>query len=51
MASDAFFSESKEQSIVKTTIVSKYFHAWAKVIIGAQKKRASYTPTENRIAY
>jgi len=51
MACESFFSESKEQSIVKATIVTKYFHAWAKVIIGAQKKRATYAPTENRIAY
>jgi len=51
MTTENFFSESKEQSIVKATIVTKYFHAWAKVIIGAQKRRATYAPTENRIAY
>lgn len=28
-----FFSEALEQSQVKTAIVSKYFWAWAKVII------------------
>lgn len=28
-----FFEETKEQSVVKSTIVSKYFWAWAKVII------------------
>jgi len=33
-----FFQQSREQSIVKSTIVSKYFWAWAKVIIGSQKR-------------
>ncbi len=32
-----FFDESREQSIVKATIVSKYFWAWAKVIIPTAK--------------
>jgi len=38
MAEASFFEESREQSIVKTTIVSKYFWAWAKVIIPTAKK-------------
>jgi len=29
MATSDFFEESKEQSVVKTTIVQKYFSAWA----------------------
>jgi len=33
-----FFAERKEQSRVKTAIVTKYFEAWAKVIIGVQNK-------------
>ncbi len=33
-----FFEESLEQSIIKAEIVSKYFWAWAKVILGAKKK-------------
>jgi three-Cys-motif partner protein len=37
MADLSFFDESREQSIVKTTIVSKYFWAWAKVIIPTAK--------------
>ncbi len=46
-----FFGESKEQSVVKATIVTKYFEVWAKVIIATQKKQATHTPTETRIAY
>src|SRR5437868_6447057 len=34
-----FFDESREQSLVKATIVSKYFWAWAKVLIPTVKKR------------
>ena len=49
MANQSFFDESREQSLVKSTIVAKYFWAWAKVIIGAQKKRS--TQSANRIAY
>ena len=33
MADTSFFDESTEQSQVKATIVSKYFWAWANVII------------------
>lgn len=33
MADVSFFDESLEQSIIKSEIVSKYFWAWAKVII------------------
>lgn len=40
-----FFAETTEQSTVKATIVSKYFWAWAKVIIPTAKKGP------NRIAY
>jgi three-Cys-motif partner protein len=43
MAGDSFFSEPRENSIVKTKIVSKYFWVWAKII-------TSKTPTD-RIAY
>lgn len=38
MASGSFFDETEEQSIVKATIVSKYFWSWAKVIIPSAKK-------------
>jgi three-Cys-motif partner protein len=33
-----FFDETKEQSLVKATIVEKYFDAWARIIISTQKK-------------
>ena len=45
MDNQSFFGESSEQSAVKTLIVSKYFWAWAKVIIPTAKK------STNRIAY
>ena len=38
MSPDSFFSEQTEQSLVKATIVSKYFDVWANVIISAQKR-------------
>jgi three-Cys-motif partner protein len=45
MTTENFFEESREQSIVKATIVHKYFWAWAKVIMPFAKKR------NNKIAY
>lgn len=45
MANKDFFEESREQSQVKTSIVSKYFYVWAKVVIPTTKNRS------NRIAY
>jgi three-Cys-motif partner protein len=41
----SFFDESREQSVIKARIISKYFWAWAKVIIPTAKQHA------NRIAY
>ena len=46
MPTESFFTESSEQSMVKTAIVSKYFWAWAKVIIPSVKKFGS-----GKIAY
>jgi len=40
-----FFEETKEQSLVKSAIVSKYFWAWAKVIMSKVKS------TGRKIAY
>lgn len=40
---EAFFDESKEQSQIKTKIVSDYFFAWAKIITRVQHS--------DRIAY
>jgi len=48
---NTFFKESKEQSYIKSNIVSKYFEAWAQVIIGTQNRRAKFGHFENRIAY
>lgn len=45
MNDDEFFKEAKEQSLVKTAIVSKYFWAWAKVIISTAKR------SNGKIAY
>lgn len=38
MGTKRFFDETTEQSLVKSTIVSKYFNAWAKVVIPTAKK-------------
>lgn len=46
MAGSEFFNEPTEQSQVKAAIVSKYFSAWAKVIISSAKRRGT-----DRIAY
>lgn len=45
MNTNNFFDETTEQSEVKRAIVSKYFWAWAKVIIPRAKSRS------NKIAY
>jgi three-Cys-motif partner protein len=38
VVTESFFDEQSEQSHIKAEIVSKYFLAWAKVIIGVQKR-------------
>jgi len=38
MADNGFFEEQKEQSLVKATILAKYFDVWANVIIATQKQ-------------
>jgi len=49
MNEDAFFEQSREQSIVKTTIVEKYFEAWAGIISAVQNH---HRPSQdNRIGY
>ena len=37
-----FFQEQREQSLIKARIVSKYFSAWANVILATQKKYLHY---------
>jgi three-Cys-motif partner protein len=46
---DQFFDERTAQSRVKSIIVSKYFDAWARVMLGSLKK--SQAPLGGRIAY
>jgi three-Cys-motif partner protein len=48
MANNSFFEEQKEQSLVKSTIVAKYFDVWANVIVSTQKR---YPQHSQKIAY
>lgn len=48
MVHSNFFEEQKEQSLVKSTIVAKYFDVWADVIISTQKR---YPRRTQKIAY
>lgn len=43
-----FFQEQREQSLIKARIVSKYFFAWANVILATQKR---YPQRPQRMAY
>lgn len=49
VTNNSFFDETTEQSLVKATIVEKYFDSWAGIIIGAQKARPDCG--EDRIGY
>ena len=42
MADESFFETSTDQSQTKTKIVSKYFSAWAKVILSTKQSRIMY---------
>ncbi|MEO8607753.1 MAG: three-Cys-motif partner protein TcmP [Chloroflexota bacterium] len=47
-----FFNEMREQSVVKATIVSKYFWRWAGIIIStAKKNEQNYGRKQGKIAY
>lgn len=48
MKNGNFFDEQLEQSLVKSTIVSKYFGVWSKVIISTQKR---FPKNSQKIAY
>lgn len=48
MTDNKFFEESKEQSLIKSTIVAKYFDVWSNVIISTQKRFPQYS---QKIAY
>jgi len=43
-----FFQEQREQSLIKARVVSKYFSAWANVIVNTLKKQPQQT---QRMAY
>ena len=45
---NGFFEEQKEQSMIKSKIVAKYFDAWAQVIISTQKR---YKQHVQKLAY
>ena len=45
----SFFNEQTEQSLVKTTIVEKYFDAWTKIILSTQKPTTRRS--DERIGY
>lgn len=49
VATETFFDETREQSVVKATIVEKYFDAWAGIIVGAQNQHRP--GADNRIGY
>lgn len=49
MSTEKFFDETTDQSVVKATIVEKYFDAWAKIIAGAQNMHRP--ALDNRIGY
>lgn len=48
MPTDSFFQESREQSIVKSEIVEKYFDTWASIITGTQNRSRR---SDRRIGY
>ena len=48
MAGNSFFEEQKEQSLIKSSIIAKYFDVWANVIISTQKR---YPQHSQKIAY
>src|SRR5262245_23049394 len=49
MGTERFFDETTDQSVVKATIVEKYFDTWAKIICGAQDHHRP--GGDNRIGY
>lgn len=48
MTDNSFFEEQKEQSLVKSTVVAKYFDVWSNIIISTQKR---YPQHSQKIAY
>jgi len=48
MADNSFFDEGREQSKVKTALISKYFDRWAQIMMATQDKNPRHA---KRIAY
>ena len=48
MSDETFFNETREQSIVKASIVEKYFGAWSKIITSTQNR---YPDHAQKIGY
>jgi three-Cys-motif partner protein len=48
VADNSFFNEQSEQSLVKSTIIAKYFDVWANVIVSTQKR---FPNQSQKIAY
>ncbi len=48
MSDNSFFDEQEEQSLVKSTIVAKYFDVWANIMISTQKRHRQHS---QKIAY
>jgi three-Cys-motif partner protein len=42
MSDQSFFEDPQEHSLVKTTIVAKYFRAWSRVLLKQTQKRESH---------
>lgn len=51
MVTNNFFDEQADQSLVKTTIVEKYFAAWANVIMATQNKANPTERVGHRVGY
>jgi three-Cys-motif partner protein len=48
MTAKSFFDEQSDQSLVKATIIAKYFDAWTNVIVNIQKRNPGQS---QKIAY
>ncbi|WP_205632834.1 hypothetical protein [Chlorobaculum limnaeum] len=48
MTDNQFFEEQKEQSLIKSVIVAKYFSVWANVIVSTLQKKPF---SQQKIAY
>jgi three-Cys-motif partner protein len=52
MTTNDFFAEQTKQSLVKATIIARYFDVWANIMLNTQDNNArQHGKKENRIAY